>query len=723
MLGIPQRSCVMCPENLFIHRCIGAAMPVLLVLEVQSEAPCSTGKHSHLCSFLSPDEICLRRDAFLLSSVNEARQLVDSAYKDTRGRIKKNLENDALNPIDLLRYFKQPVAGTRVIRAADYMGTTPTLLEEKLLGSFWDKDGYITPKPSLMSPIFCCPFICWCRRNPLPGASNRALARRLPADYEDGVLIPHGWTERKCSFGYPFPLMSNKIVHFSPGQLKLDQQRSLTFMQWDHFIDHDQDFSPESPSRVTFSGEVHCYTSSAKLPPCFPIQIPPDDPRIKNTRDCIPFFHSAPACDSSRATGEQINAPTSFFDGSEQPVVSRLRNRNNQLGLLAVNQNFTDKGMAYLPFARMPCLKISREAKIPCFFAASEMLELVCMHILFVQEHNRLARGLKRLNPHWNGEKLYQEARKTVGAMIQIITYRDYLPLLQGRNLWRRIPSYKGYKEWVDPHISNVFTLASRFAHASVPPFVGRLNRNYEPTYPKVQLSNFGVCHIVKGGGINPFLWNLIASRAKLMAQNQMMVDKLWDRLSEQIERIGLDLALNMQHDRDHGYVFWRKFCGLPQPCDVKSLGRVLKNDRLAKKFMRLCGTPRNSDIWVGAPAEPFVDGGRVGPLIDCPTGTQNVQCLLMWCQEEKNLLCHSLCFLQVLVEEQRGFHFPAALFTGQNLRIICDNTCISKVSRNIFQANRHPDSFVSCSRIPKLDLRAWKSKWMEESASINATS
>ena len=48
------------------------------------------------------------------------------------------------------------------------------------------------------------------------------------------------------------------------------------------------------------------------------------------------------------------------------------------------------------------------------------MPEFTSMHTLFVREHNRLAKELKRLNAHWNGEMLYQEARKIVGAMVQV---------------------------------------------------------------------------------------------------------------------------------------------------------------------------------------------------------------------------------------------------------------------------------------------------------------
>ncbi|NWY59126.1 PERM Myeloperoxidase, partial [Chionis minor] len=685
-------------------------------------------------------------DASLLSSVDEAKRLVDAAYKRTRDRIKEHLQNDALSPIQLLGYFKQPVAGTRAAaRAADYMETTLTLLKEKLRRTV-KGDFNVTDvlTPAQLGMIFkasgCdqqdkkidCDMThsyrtitgkCNNRRNPSLGASNRALVRWLPAEYEDGVSLPRGWTEGKHFSGFLVPLVrkvSNDIVRFPPEQLRMDQQRSLMFMQWGQFIDHDLDFSPDTPARVTFSGKEDCDTSCVKQPPCFPIKIPPDDPRIKNTRDCLPFFRSASACTSGRAIRDQINALTSFLDGSvvygsEVPLANKLRDQTNQLGLLAVNQNFTDNGKEYMPFDSMqkdPCLKASGEAKIPCFLAgdsrASEMLELACMHTLFVREHNRLARELKTLNPQWNGEQLYQEARKILGAMIQIITYRDYLPLLLGSSFQRFIPPYQGYNESVDPRISNVFTLAFRFAHASVPPTVERLNQNYKPMGPKLLLRNafFAVWRIIKEGGIDPFLRSLMANQAKLMTQQQMVVDELRDRMFEQVERIGFDLpALNMQRSRDHGlpgYNSWRQFCGLSQPSGLHTLAQVLRNHGLAEKFLRLYGTPKNIDIWIGALAEPFVSGGRVGPLMACLIGTQfrNVRDGDRFWWENRG----------VFTSQQRSSLAKISLS-----KIICDNTKISKVPTNIFQANSYPSSFVSCNQIPKLDLGAWKSKTDEE--------
>lgn len=66
-------------------------------------------------------------------------------------------------------------------------------------------------------------------------------------------------------------------------------------------------------------------------------------------------------------------------------------------------------------------------------------------------------------------------------VLSQIITYRDYLPLLLAEEISKWIPLYSGYNEKVDPRASNVFSLAFRFGHTLVQPFVSRLNESFQP--------------------------------------------------------------------------------------------------------------------------------------------------------------------------------------------------------------------------------------------------
>ncbi|NWH70528.1 PERM Myeloperoxidase, partial [Piaya cayana] len=654
--------------------------------------------------------------------------------------LKRKLQENVTNPMDFLKHLKDPVGTTRsAIRAADYLEMTLNLLKKKLQQSgkwrFNVTDLLDRKQRDIISKETGCDYQtrsikcpeqdryrsitgeCNNRKHPELGSSNRAFARWLPAAYEDGVSVPRGASEGKLYNGFPLPLVrkvSNEIAHTANENITQDQELSLVFMHWGQWVDHDIDLAPSSGAGASL--ELHCETDCAFSPPCFPIKFPADDPRMLRSNSCMPFIQSASVCNPRTFTREQINAVSSFIDastvyGSEDSVAKSIRNLTNLLGLMAVNQNFTDAGLELLPFenkTKSVCVLTNKSMNIPCFKAGdkrvTENLGLSALHTIFLREHNRLVTELRRLNPHWDGEKLYQESRKIVGAVIQIITYRDYLPLLLAEETSKWIPPYTGYDEDVDPTVSNVFSLAFRFGHTSVRPFVSRLDDSFQPlgsfSHVPLHLTFCAPWRIVMEGGIDPLTRGMLVDHAKLGKQNQLLVEELQNHLFEQTEIMGLDLAaLNMQRGRDHGlpgYNAWRRFCGLSQPQNLEEFSEVLGNSKLAKKFMELYGTPDDIDLWIGAVAEPFVPRGRVGPLLACILGTQ----------------------FRNLRDGDRFWWENQGVFTPQQLNalrktslsaVICDNTHIKKIPRNVFKVNSYPGDFVDCHEVETLNLSPWE--------------
>ncbi|KAM8873228.1 eosinophil peroxidase-like isoform 1-T1 [Synchiropus picturatus] len=693
----------------------------------------------------------------------EAKKLVDDAYTYSRAESLRRVRKNVVAPHDVLRFLKQPRGDTRsAVRAADYMEHTLRLLQQRMHRIHkrsLNATDLMTPEDLLkLAELTGCAArirdppchatqnidkyrtitsVCNNLQNPRLGASNTPFARWLPAEYDDNISIPKGFTRTKPINNFLLPLVrqvSNNILTTTDQGVESDKEFShmVTFFgQWN---DHDLSFTPFSPSIRSFSNGVNCDESCERTEPCIPIEIPPGDPRGPPGPDkCIPAFRSAPVCGTGfsaynfggePAVREQINALTSFLDlsqvyGSEEKLALSLRNLSSDDGLMLVNSEFRDNGRELLPFHPLQVNMCATRGRItndtdarevPCFIAGDSRVDenfaLTSIHTLFLREHNRLARQLKRMNPDWKSETLYQETRKIMGAYTQVFVFRDYLPHIVGSVAMRRhLGRYPGYDPTVNPSISNVFaTAAYRFAHLAIQPMLSRLDQDFNehPQFPNVPLfmAFFTPWRIVFEGGVDPVLRGLIGSPAKLNTQDHMLVEALRNRLFQFVQHITLDLgSLNMQRGRDHGlpgYNAWRKFCGLSQPKNQDDLGQVLNNSDLARRLLDLYGTPDNIDVWLGGVAEPFVDGGRVGPLFACLIANQFKKI------RQGDRLWH----------ERQGVFTPSqrnALRTANLARIICDNTGITSVPRDVFNVVSRRNPRVQCRNIPRLNLSPWR--------------
>ena len=113
---------------------------------------------------------------------------------------------------------------------------------------------------------------------------------------------------------------------------------------------------------------------------------------------------------------------------------------------------------------------------------ANQQPGLMSVHVILLREHNRIAKELKTINPYWNDEKLFQEARRIVIAQAQHITYSSYLPRILGpdiMNLFDLNPQtavtyFSGYDTKVIPTIRNSFMAAAfRFGHSMINDYLG----------------------------------------------------------------------------------------------------------------------------------------------------------------------------------------------------------------------------------------------------------
>ena len=558
--------------------------------------------------------------------------------------------------------------------------------------------------------------------------SIKAQALTITSAHTKNNFLSPGWDEDKLYNGYKLPnarKVSQEIIKTT--DITEDDSISHMMMQWGQFLDHDMDHSMEAISRQTFENGITCSATCQNRPPCFPIPLQETDERLRHSPDssCMEFTRSSAACGSGTTSvffhklqkREQLNQLTSYIDasqvyGSTLDLAISLRNLTNDLGRLREGLSF-NYGKPLLPFNTrhfVDCRRDPRQSNIGCFLTgdvrANEHLGLISMHTLWFREHNRLAAGLKQLNPFWNGDKLYEEARKITGAQMQHITYVHWLPLILGPQGMQKLGTYQGYQPNIDASISNVFAASAfRFGHTLVQPTLPRLDAKFQ-SIPEGDLplhqAFFAPWRIVQEGGIDPIIRGLFASPAKKNLPHELLNNELTEKLFGAVHSIALDLgSLNIQRGRDHGlppYVKWRKYCGLDKEeiSSWQDLSFAIQSSRLREKLRRLYGHPGNIDLWVGGLLEMPVDGGRVGPT---------VQCLLI--DQFKRLR-----------DGDRFWYENPEVFTPSELsqiksssltKIICDNADdVQNIYPNVFMFNSSSE-LVSCDQeVTKMSLNPW---------------
>jgi hypothetical protein len=245
---------------------------------------------------------------------------------------------------------------------------------------------------------------------------------------------------------------------------------------------------------------------------------------------------------------------------------------------------------------------------------AAEHPVLASFHTLFVREHNRIcdmliARGQR------DDERNYQMARKIVGALIQNVTYNEFLP-----SLGVTLRSYRGYNSDARPDLTNIFATAGfRLGHTMVADEVLLFDNNCQPMDPEaLELDElFWNPDLLVELKPEAFLKGIAAhtqyeTNIKI---NSVLRNLLFGDPASPV-RFGVDLAsLNIQRGRDHGLPDYNSVRKYYTGNYADRFSDINHNVTLARNLRSLYKSINNVDLWTGVLAEDLIPGKSIGRL------------------------------------------------------------------------------------------------------------
>lgn len=276
--------------------------------------------------------------------------------------------------------------------------------------------------------------------NPPWGMANNRYGRLLTPRYGDGVSSPP-----VSVTGQDLPNARLVSLTVFGEQDVPDRQLTIANMQWGQIVTHDMSLTAGGTQSRKHT--TRCCTDDGKLiasglhSTCYPIIVPKNDPAHSQTgTECMNFVRTLTDRDnncpnaSPKTYAEQLSVVTAFMDLSL--VYGNSDEQNRPIRAFAGGRMLVDNKQGFEWPPQHPNASTTCDLQSPqetCYLTGDMRINqnpgLTIMQILLLREHNRIADNLQAINPHWNDETVFQEARRINIAEFQHINYYEWVSI------------------------------------------------------------------------------------------------------------------------------------------------------------------------------------------------------------------------------------------------------------------------------------------------------
>ncbi|XP_068623470.1 peroxidase-like [Battus philenor] len=561
-------------------------------------------------------------------------------------------------------------------------------------------------------------------KNPNWGTTKSPYAYLMQNNYPDDV---NSWP--RASDGGLLPNAREISLNIFIAKKEVEQKWNLNTQQWGQVLAHDLALTADV--RVTNHSKPTCCDNNGHLTPdaathplCHPILIPEDDPvHTPEGKECMNFVRTSSTkdigCTGLTEPAIPLSVVTSYMDlsltyGSDEKQSKSLREGTG--GRLWTTVRNGQEWPPQVSDVKQNC-EGAQSSTEPCYFLgdsrANQSPQLTALQIILVYEHNRIADELAKLNPHWDDETVFQEARRISIAEIQYINYYEYLPVLLGKkNMIEKKLIYVDVEDYINDYNPDVnpailvehSSAAFRHFHTLIRGYLDLIREDRKLAY-SVRLSDWfnrpslletdnGFDDLVRGLSYQP------ADKS-----DEYFDPEITQNLFRGNRSSGEDLrATDIQRGRDHGlapYVQLRAFFNLSVPKTFKDLRRYMSKENV-RKLQSLYKTPKDIDLVVGGSLEKHVPGALVGPTF-----------LNIILQQFLNTRVGDRFFFESGLDEEIAFTLPQlnSIRQGSSMaRLLCDNGHnIKWMQRKAFELVSDKNPLVRCTELASVNLALWK--------------